>query len=250
MSVFPLTTLFCFYSLLAARIRRGMMGSRSELDLDMPEIAIPNDAVFTFSTIGKLAAFGYGVVFARRRYCKGGMKYVPVSILDRKDAYMQTHFNMVCGGIQVRDYTLSFVVRRDLYYRKIKQPTGPTRRACRIAKLLDSKPTATKSDLQLALIDSSPFAPLDPSYRTRQLSDNDLQSRHVHHERSVQGVSCIMLRGGPMFAAGSAGRGLRPEDMTELIARMYENLIRDDSDVQFPAESSRNRAGAERTARC
>ncbi|KAJ6487824.1 hypothetical protein C8R45DRAFT_257544 [Mycena sanguinolenta] len=265
-------------SLLAARIRRGIMQSLSEPDLSVPEIAIqsiPNDVVFSFPTIGKLAAFVYGLVFCAASLPQAGtpfMKNVPVSILDRKDdtivrlrepeagepplillhggtgliyafAYMQTHFNSGLWGIQVTDETPrnSFVEQTDFYYRKIKeaQPIGPYRlgghsagafMACRIAKLLEANGDKV---VQLALIDSSPFAPLTPRPGLDTSADfTDPQSLHAHHERSVRGV-CRVYRAyndawWTKFAAAVWERWngrLRPEDMTELMARMYENLI-------------------------
>ncbi|KAJ6487830.1 hypothetical protein C8R45DRAFT_1144304 [Mycena sanguinolenta] len=268
----------CHCSLLAARILRGIMQSLSEPNLNVPEIAIqalPDDVVFAFPTIGKLAAFIYGVVFCAASLPQAGMlsmKNVPVSILDQKDhtivrlrepaagepplillhggtgliyafSYMQTHFNSGLWGIQVTDETPrnSFVEQTDFYYRKIKeaQPTGPYRMggysagafmACRIAKLLEANGDKV---IQLALIDSSPFAPLTPRPGLDTSADfTDPQSLHAHHERSVRGV-CRVYRAyndawWTKFAAAVWERWngrLRPEDMTELMAKMYENLI-------------------------
>ncbi|KAF7351307.1 Acetyl-CoA synthetase-like protein [Mycena sanguinolenta] len=265
-------------SLLAARVRRGIMQSLSEPHLSVPEIAIqslPNDVVFTFPTIGKLASFVYGVVFCAASLPQAGtpfMKNVPVSILDRKDdtivrlsepekgepplilvhggtgliyafAYMQTHFNSGLWAIQVTDETPrnSFVEQTDFYYRKIKeaQPTGPYRMsgysagafmACRITKLLEANGDKV---IQLALIDGSPFGPLTPRVGLDTSADfNDPQSLHAHYERSVRGV-CRVFRAyndawWTKFAAAIWERWngrLRLEDMTELMAWMYENLI-------------------------
>ncbi|KAF7351301.1 Acetyl-CoA synthetase-like protein [Mycena sanguinolenta] len=265
-------------SLLAARIRRSIMQSLSEPNLNVPEFAIqslPNDVVFTFPTIGKLSAFIYGVVFCAVSVPQGGtlsMKNVPVSILDQKDhtivrlrepvagepplillhggtgliyafSYMQTHFNSGLWGIQVTDETPrnSFVEQTDFYYRKIKeaQPTGPYRMggysagafmACRITKLLEANGDKV---IQLALIDSSPFAPLTPRPGLDTSADfNNPQSLRAHHERSVRGV-CRVYRAyndawWTKFAAAVWERWngrLRLEDMTELMGWMYENLI-------------------------
>ncbi|KAJ7247862.1 hypothetical protein B0H12DRAFT_1124293 [Mycena haematopus] len=265
-------------SLLAARIRRGIMQSLSEPDLKIPDIAIqslPHDLVFIFPTIGRLAAFIYGVVFCAASLPQTGltfMKNVPVSILDQKDhtivrlrepvagepplilihggtgliyafGYMQTHFTSGLWAIQVTDETprTSFAVQTDFYFQKIKesQPTGPYRlgghsagafMACRIAKLLEANGDKV---IQLALIDSSPFAPLTPRPGLDTSADfGDPKSLHAHHERSVRGVCRVYRAYNDAWWTKFAGAvwerwngRLRPEDMTELMARMYENLI-------------------------
>ncbi|KAJ7123310.1 hypothetical protein C8R43DRAFT_44110 [Mycena crocata] len=269
-------------SLLAARIRRGIMHSLSEPDLKVPDIliqSIPHDVVFTSPTIGRLASFIYGIIVSAAslpQKAESGnmtfMKNVPASIVDQKDrtivrlrepeagepplillhggtgliyafGYMQTHFHSGLWAIQVTDETprTSFVVQTDFYYQKIKeaQPTGPYRlgghsagaiMACRITKLLEANGDQV---IQLALIDSSPFAALTPRPGLDTSADfGDPQSLHDHHERSVRGV-CRVYRAyndawWTKFAAAVWERWngrLRPADMTELMARMYENLI-------------------------
>ncbi|KAF7350260.1 NRPS-like enzyme [Mycena venus] len=251
-----------YCSLLAARIRRGIMHSLSEPDLKVPDIvvqSVPHDVVFTFPTIGKLASFIFGVIVCAASFPQAGnttfMKNVPASILDQKDHTIVRLRESVAGepppdsspcglwAIQVTDETprTSFVAQTDFYYQKIKesQPNGPYRlgghsagaiMACRITKLLEA--TGDKV-IQLALIDSSPFAALTPRPGLNTSADfGDAQTLHDHHERSVRDV-CKVYRAyndawWTKFAAAVwerwTGR-LRPADMSELMARMYENLI-------------------------
>ncbi|KAF7341776.1 Acetyl-CoA synthetase-like protein [Mycena sanguinolenta] len=157
--------------------------------------------------------------------------------------YMQTHFHSGLWAIQVTDETprTSFVAQTDFYYQKIKesQPNGPYRlggysggaiMACVITKLLEENGDKV---IQLALIDSSPLVALTPRPGLDTSADfSDVQTLHDHHERSVRGF-CKMLRGyndawWTKFAAAIwerwTGR-LRSEDMSELMERMYENLM-------------------------
>ncbi|KAJ6484095.1 hypothetical protein C8R45DRAFT_1214951 [Mycena sanguinolenta] len=230
-------------SLLAARIRRDIIQSISEPHLKVPDIVVqslPNDMVFTSPTIGRLASFIFGVIVCAGSYPYMGdttvIKNVPASILDQKDhtivrlrepaagesplilvhggggtvysfAYMQTHFHSGLWAVQVTHETprTSFVAQTNFYHQKIK----------------------------LALIDSSPFVALAPRPGLDTSADfSDAQTLHDHHERSVRGF-CKMLRGyndvwRTRYAAAVwecwTGR-LRPEDMSELMGRMYENLM-------------------------
>ncbi|KAJ7816733.1 Alpha/Beta hydrolase protein [Mycena olivaceomarginata] len=266
-------------SLLAARIRRGIMHSLSELDLKVPDIVVqslPHDIVFTSPTIGRLASFIFGVIVCAASFPQAGnisfMKNVPASILDQEEhtivrlreppagepplillhggtgliyafAHMQTHFHSGLWAIQVTHETprTSFVAQTDFYHQKIKesQPNGPYRlggysagtiMACRITKLLEANGDKV---IQLALIDSSPFAALTPRPGLDTSADfSDAQTLHDHHERSVRGI-CTVYRAyndawWTKFAAAVWERWtnrLRPADMSELMARMYENLI-------------------------
>jgi len=157
--------------------------------------------------------------------------------------YMQTRFHSGLWAIQVTNETprMSFVAQTDFYHQKIKesQPNGPYRlggysagaaMACRITKLLEADGDKV---IQLALIDSSPFVALFPRPGLDTSADfSDVRTLHDHHERSVLGF-CKMLRGyndawWTKFAAAVwerwTGR-LPPEDMSELMERMYENLM-------------------------
>ncbi|KAF7341778.1 NRPS-like enzyme [Mycena sanguinolenta] len=268
-----------YRSLLAARIRRGIIQSLSEPHLKVPDIvaqSLPNDIVFASPTIRSLASFIFGVIVCATSFPHMGdstfVKNVPASILDQKDhtivrlresaagesplilihggagfiypfVYMQTHFHSGLWAIQVTDDTprTSFVAQTDFYHQKIKesQPNGPYRlggysggaiMACVIAKLLEANGDKV---IQLALIDSSPFIPLTPRPGLDTSADfSDVQTLHDHHERSVRGL-CNMFRGHTdawwtKYAAAIWGRWtgrLRPEDMSELMERMYENLV-------------------------
>ncbi|KAJ6538456.1 hypothetical protein DFH09DRAFT_1368847 [Mycena vulgaris] len=159
--------------------------------------------------------------------------------------YMQKNFRTGLWAIQVTNETprTSFVAQTDFYYRKIKeaQPTGPYRvggysaggfMACRIAKLLEAHGDEV---IQLAVIDSSPFlsiAPRADSAPTPETDFADPETLHAHHERAVRGL-CSVMRGyknpwWPKFSECAWERWngrMRAEEMSELMARMYENLI-------------------------
>ncbi|KAJ6628492.1 hypothetical protein B0H10DRAFT_2209402 [Mycena sp. CBHHK59/15] len=165
--------------------------------------------------------------------------------------YMQTHFRTGLWAIQVTSETprTSFAAQTDFYYHKIKwdrvqeaQPIGPYRvggysaggfMACRIAKLLEAHGNEV---IQLALIDNSPFLGLAPRAGGDEYAPDtdfaDAQMLRAHHERGVRGV-CALMRGykdpwWPKFAdcAWERWSGRMPaEEMSELMAAMYENLI-------------------------
>ncbi|KAJ6507610.1 hypothetical protein DFH09DRAFT_1437030 [Mycena vulgaris] len=159
--------------------------------------------------------------------------------------YFQKHFRTGLWAIQVTDETprTSFVSQTDFYYRKIKeaQPTGPYRlggysaggfMACRIAKLLEAHGDDV---IQLAVIDNSPFLGLAPRANSPPTPETDFadpDTLHAHHERAVRGL-CSLMREykdpwWPKFSECAWERWngrMRPEDMSELMARMYENLI-------------------------
>ncbi|KAJ6538443.1 hypothetical protein DFH09DRAFT_1398139 [Mycena vulgaris] len=159
--------------------------------------------------------------------------------------YMQKNFQTGLWAIQVTDETprTSFVAQTDFYYRKIKeaQPTGPYRvggysagglMACRITKLLEAHGDEV---IQLAIIDSSPFLGLAPradSAPTPETDFADPETLHAHHERAVRGL-CSAMRGSkdpwwPKFSEFALERWngrMRAEEMSELMARVYENLI-------------------------
>ncbi|KAJ7485841.1 hypothetical protein FB451DRAFT_1554646 [Mycena latifolia] len=152
-------------SLLAARIRQGIVRA---LGGHLPEVvvdAVPNDVVFTSPTVAQLASFIYGLatcaaVLPHTSDLDPLDRRVTASLLDSKDdtivrlheptagepplilihgaagviysfVYMQTHFRTGLWAIQVTSETprTSFVSQTDFYYRKIKeaQPTGPYR---------------------------------------------------------------------------------------------------------------------------
>ncbi|KAJ6475669.1 hypothetical protein DFH09DRAFT_446189 [Mycena vulgaris] len=159
--------------------------------------------------------------------------------------YMQKNFRTGLWAIQVTNETprTSFVAQTDFYYRKIKdaQPTGPYRVggysaggfiACRIAKLLEAHGDEV---IQLAVIDSSPFLSLAPradSAPTPETDFADPETLHAHHERAVREL-CNLMRGindpwWPKFSECTLERWngrMRAEEMSELMARVYENLI-------------------------
>ncbi|KAJ7758347.1 hypothetical protein B0H16DRAFT_1720950 [Mycena metata] len=159
--------------------------------------------------------------------------------------YMQTHFRTGLWAIQGTSETplTSFVAQTNFYYRKIKeaQPTGPYRiggysaggfMACRIAKLLEAHGDEV---IQLALIDTSPFLGVIPRVGddyTPETDFADMPTLRVHQERGVRGL-CTMMRGykdqwWPKFAdcAWERWNGRMPaEDMSELMATVYENII-------------------------
>ncbi|KAF7349900.1 Acetyl-CoA synthetase-like protein [Mycena venus] len=150
-------------SLLAARIRRGIIQVLGGRVPEMVVQALPDDVVFTSPTIAQLASFVYGVsISASAATDKPDTAYenMPASNLDNKDntivrlrepapgepplilvhggggyiytfAYFQKHFSTGLWAIQVVTDTprMSFVTQTDFYYRKIKevQPTGPYR---------------------------------------------------------------------------------------------------------------------------
>ncbi|KAJ7659105.1 hypothetical protein DFH06DRAFT_1472553 [Mycena polygramma] len=160
-------------------------------------------------------------------------------------AYMQTHFRTGLWAIQVTDETprTSFVAQTDFYYHKIKeaQPKGPYRlggysaggfMACRIAKLVEAD---GEEVIQLALIDNSPFLRLAPRQDFTYAPETDFgdpQTLRAHEERGIRGL-CAMLRRyndpwWPKFAdcAWERWNGrMRAEEMSELMARAYENLV-------------------------
>ncbi|KAJ7655451.1 hypothetical protein B0H17DRAFT_1098963 [Mycena rosella] len=157
-------------------------------------------------------------------------------------AYMQTHFKSGLWAIQVTDETprTSFVAQTDFYYTKLKeyQPTGPYRLggysagtffACRLAKLLEANGDKV---VQLALIDSSPLVVLNRIGLDPSASLADPQRRYDLQELSVRGF-CKLCRSHndgwwTKFAAVVWDRWngrLREEDMTELMRKMYDNII-------------------------
>ncbi|KAF7339024.1 Acetyl-CoA synthetase-like protein [Mycena venus] len=159
--------------------------------------------------------------------------------------YFQKHFRTGLWAIQVVTETpcTSFVTQTDFYYRKIKemQPTGPYRiggysagafMAYRIANLLEKH---GDNVIQLALIDSSPLLTLAPRAVDPYTAETDFanpETLKAHHERTVQGL-CTMMRGYkdpwlPKFADYTWERwnGRKwSEEVSELMAGMYENLI-------------------------
>ncbi|KAJ7122205.1 hypothetical protein C8R44DRAFT_705178 [Mycena epipterygia] len=159
--------------------------------------------------------------------------------------YMQTHFRSGLWAIQVTAETprTSFVAQTDFYYRKIKeaQPTGPYRvggysaggfMACRIAKLLE---LGGDEVIQLALIDNSPFLALAPRAVDADTAETDFadpETLRAHHDRSLRGF-CKLMRGYKdpwwhKFADCAWERWnsrMRAEEMSELMAAVYENLI-------------------------
>ncbi|KAF7341779.1 NRPS-like enzyme [Mycena sanguinolenta] len=251
-----------YCSLLAARIRRDIIQSLSEPHLKVPDIvaqSLPNDVVFASPTIGRLASFIFGVIVCAATFPHMGdntyIKNVPASILDQEDntivrlrepAAGQSPLILIHGGggsvypfMKHRERV--FVAQTDFYHHKIKelQPNGPYRlggysagaiMACVITKLLEANGDKV---IQLAFIDSSPLVALTPRPGLDTSADfSDVQTLHDHHERSVRGF-CKMLRGyndawWTKFAAVVwehwTGR-LRPEDMSELMERLYENLV-------------------------
>ncbi|KAJ7289097.1 hypothetical protein C8J57DRAFT_1627489 [Mycena rebaudengoi] len=157
--------------------------------------------------------------------------------------YIQTHFETGLWAIQVTKETprTSFIAQTDFYYHKIKesQPHGPYRiggycagafMACRIAHLLGKNGDKV---VQLALIDNSPFMALFPHLEVDQSANfNDPQTLHDYYDRSVRSY-CKVARtwDNPWWQKFAEtiwerwnGR-LRSEDMPELMAKAYENLI-------------------------
>ncbi|KAF7348965.1 NRPS-like enzyme [Mycena venus] len=149
-------------SLVAARIRRGIIHVLGGRIPEMVVQALPDDIVFMSPTIAQLASFVYGVsISASAVTDRSDLPYknVPVSILDNKDTivrlrepaagepplilvhggtgfiyafvYFQKHFRTGLWAIQVVTETpcTNFITQTDFYYRKIKevQPTGPYR---------------------------------------------------------------------------------------------------------------------------
>ncbi|KAJ7918834.1 hypothetical protein B0H13DRAFT_2187284 [Mycena leptocephala] len=188
-------------SLLAARIRRGIMQALGGRIPERVIQAVPNDVVFTSPTIAQLASFVYGVsVGASTIPDDTPYKNVPASILDNKDTivrlrepvagepplilvhggggfiysfvHLQMHFRTGLWAIQVMPETprTSFVSQTDFYYKKIKeaQPTGPYRIGGYSAGVLMACRIAKLLEehgdnvIQLALIDNSPFLTLAP----------------------------------------------------------------------------------------
>ncbi|KAJ6574353.1 hypothetical protein B0H19DRAFT_1371452 [Mycena capillaripes] len=264
-------------SLLAARIRRGIMQALGGRIPEMVVQALPDDIVFTSPTIAQLASFVYGVGIGASAITDKPdtlFKNVPASILDNKDntivrlrepavgepplilvhggdgfiysfVHFQKHFRTGLWAIQVVTETprTSFVAQTDFYYRKIKeaQRTGPYRiggysagafMAYRIAKLLEEH---GDNVIQLALIDSSPLLTLAPHAVDTYTAETDFadpETLKAHHERGVRGL-CALLRGhedpwprkfGDCIWERWNGR-MRAEEMSELMAAMYENVV-------------------------
>ncbi|KAJ6468640.1 hypothetical protein C8R47DRAFT_1151234 [Mycena vitilis] len=279
-ALFSLTLIVMIISLLAARIRQGIIQALAGLVPETALRAIPNDIVFTFPTVMQLTAFVYGVSVAASAFPNASndtdtpFKNVPASILDHKDStivplrdptagepplilihggggfiysfvYLQTHMHTGLWAIQVTNETpkTSFVAQTDFYYRKIKeaQPTGPYRvggysagglMACRVAKLLEA---GGDKVIQLVLIDSSPFLALAPrpGFAFEPEADlSDPQTLRAQQERGLWGL-CTLLRGyndpwWPKLADAMWERfhgRIRAEDMSELMAKMYEGLV-------------------------
>ncbi|KAF8209695.1 hypothetical protein K438DRAFT_1810225 [Mycena galopus ATCC 62051] len=264
-------------SLLAARIRRGIIQGLGGRIPEMVAQALPDDVVFTFPTIAQLASFVYGVgigAAAATDKPDTPFKNVPASILDNKDStivrlrepaagepplilvhggggfiysflYFQKHFRTGLWAIQVVPETprTSFVTQTDFYYRKIKeaQPTGPYRiggysagvfMAFRVAKLLEEHGDTV---IQLALIDSSPLITLAPRSGNTYTAETDFadpQTVKAHLERGLRG-HCASMRQykdpwWPKFADCMWERWngrMRAEEMSELMAAMYANLV-------------------------
>jgi thioesterase domain-containing protein len=121
------------------------------------------------------------------------------------------------------------------------QQTGPYRiggysagafMAYRITKLLEEH---GDNVIQLALIDSSPLLTLAPravDTYTVETDFADPETLKAHHERGVRGL-CALMRGfkdpwWPKFADCVWERWngrMRAEEMSELMAAMYENII-------------------------
>ncbi|KAJ7770524.1 hypothetical protein B0H16DRAFT_1515748 [Mycena metata] len=158
-------------------------------------------------------------------------------------AYMQAHFKTGLWAIQVTEETprTSFIAQTDFYYRKIKesQPRGPYRiggycagafMACRIAYLLEKNGDQV---VQLTLIDNSPFMSLFPHPDVDQGANfNDPETLREYYDRSVRSYCKVAQTwDDPWWRKFSEtlwerwnGR-VRSEDMPELMARAYENLI-------------------------
>ncbi|KAJ7216008.1 hypothetical protein GGX14DRAFT_442668 [Mycena pura] len=264
-------------SLLAARIRRGIiqvLGGR------VPEIvakALPDDVVFTCPTIAQLASLVYGVGIAASAVTdkpdSTPFKNVPASILDNNDTivrlrepaarepplilvhggggfiygflHLQKQFRTGLWAIQAVPETprTSFVTQTDFYYKKIKeaQRTGPYRiggysagafMAFRIAKLLEEHGDTV---IQLALIDSSPLLTLAPRTGNTHTAETDFadpETLRAHHDRGVHGHCATMRRYRDPWWSKFAdcmwerwnGR-MRAEEMSELMAAMYENMV-------------------------
>ncbi|KAJ6484081.1 hypothetical protein C8R45DRAFT_1000132 [Mycena sanguinolenta] len=227
-------------SLLAARIRRGIMQSLRELHLKVPDTviqSIPNDIVFTFPTIGRLASFIFGIiVYAGLFPHMGDTTIVCLSKTSRHQSlirnilrlrepatgesllilvhgesrtprrrrvhiFLRIYANSVPQCIQVTHETprTSVFAQTNFYHQKIKLPP----------RCLAPRPGLDKS-----------------------ADFSDAQTLHDHHERSVRGF-CKMLHGyndawrtryAAAFWERWTGR-LRPEDMSELMGHMYENLM-------------------------
>ncbi|KAF7348966.1 NRPS-like enzyme [Mycena venus] len=264
-------------SLLAARIRRGIIQVLGGRIPEMVVQALPDDVVFTSPTIAQLASFVYGIgIGASAVTDKSDTPYKNASalILDNKDntivrlrepaagepplilvhggggfiyafVYFQKHFRTGLWAIQVVTETprTSFVTQTDFYYRKIKemQPTGPYRiggyssgtfMAYRIAKLLEENGDKV---IQLALIDGSPLLTLAPRAGNSYTAETDFanpETLRAHHERGVREL-CELMHGYklPWWSKFSDYTWERwngrksAEEVTELMAGMYENLV-------------------------
>ncbi|KAJ7189320.1 hypothetical protein GGX14DRAFT_485207 [Mycena pura] len=263
-------------SLLAARIRRGIIQVLGGRIPEMVTQALPDDVVFTSPTIAQLASLVYGVgigASAATDKPDTPFKNVPASILDNKDTivrlrepaagepplilvhggggfiygflYLQKQFRTGLWAIQAVPETprTSFVTQTDFYYGKIKeaQPTGPYRiggysagafMAFRIAKLLEEHGDTV---IQLALIDSSPLLTLAPRTGNTHTAETDFadpETLKAHHDRGLHGHCASMRRykdpWWPKFADCMWERWngrMRAEEMSELMAAMYENMV-------------------------
>ncbi|KAJ7770521.1 hypothetical protein B0H16DRAFT_214502 [Mycena metata] len=153
-------------SLLAARIRTGIMRSLREPGIEIPDSmvhSLPDDLVFASPTIGRLASFIHCLMIYAAVLTNGDSRLLPdvrVSPLDQQDRTivrfvdsvagepplilihagsgfinafvpLQTRFKSGLWAIQQTDETplTSFVAQTDFYHQKIKesQPNGPYR---------------------------------------------------------------------------------------------------------------------------
>ncbi|KAF8162196.1 hypothetical protein K438DRAFT_1731291 [Mycena galopus ATCC 62051] len=159
--------------------------------------------------------------------------------------YFQKHFHTGLWAIQVVPETprTSFVTQTDFYYRKIKeaQPTGPYRIggysagvfiAFRVAKLLEEHGDTV---IQLALIDGSPLFTLAPRAGNTYTTETDFadpETVKAHLEWGVHGLCALIWRLKHPWWSKFAdcmwerwnGR-MRAEEMSELMAAIYENLV-------------------------
>ncbi|KAJ7039843.1 hypothetical protein C8F04DRAFT_280833 [Mycena alexandri] len=223
-------------SLLAARIRRGIMESLL-VRLRVPNAVVqslPQDFVFALPTITSLSAFIYGLIIgvpdntpstaaivAQKepnivRLREPSSKDPPLILVHDGSgdlyalSYMQTHFKTGLWGIQVTDETprASFIAQTEFYYKKIKesQPRGPYRiggysagvtMACRITRLLEENGDQV---VQLVLIDNSPFMLLFPHPDFDQSANfNDTYTLDAYHERSVRSLCKAALTWQPAW---------------------------------------------------
>ncbi|KAJ6571067.1 hypothetical protein B0H19DRAFT_1346182 [Mycena capillaripes] len=215
-------------SLLAARIRRGIMQA---LAGRIPETVIPNDLVFTSSTIAQLASFVHTVSVGASAVAYKPYTNMPASILDHRDetivrlrdpaagelplilvhggggfifefAYMQTHFRSGLWAIQVVAETLriSFVAQTDFYYMKIKyhtqeaQPAGPYRiggysaGAFMACRIAKLLEAGRDNVIQLALLDHSPLLALAPHTGDAYIEETDFAEEETLRAHYERGV--------------------------------------------------------------